>query len=262
MSVSLNEFAVKIVGDDVSHFKRGAYHYYGIPHLGEYRIKLTNDRETRCDAEVSVDGESVGKWRINPHSSITVERPAKLNRRFVFVEEGGSTARGAGVVSGRRDNGLITVVFRPEKESRSWFMPSYINRTNKCLEMNSRNGMRAQEQCYSNVANESMGMGTGMGMGIMDNEMDCATATGVTNDFRSGATILGAGTDQHFTSATPLDEVDRENITTVNLRLVVKRESPFVSVVDAMRTPVSTLRPPRVDRLFDEEPIMFERPYL
>src|SRR5437588_410462 len=114
MSTNLNGFSVNIIGDNVIHFKKGEHNYYAVPHLSEYKIKLSNNRPTRCDAEISIDGDLVGTWRVESFDSITIERPANLNRRFIFVQERSNIAEQVGIRSSK-DNGLITVIFKPER---------------------------------------------------------------------------------------------------------------------------------------------------
>lgn len=114
MSVYLNGFSVSIKGNEAVYIQNGKHNYFSLPHMAEYSINLTNNRSTRCDAEVSIDGESVGIWRIEAHDNIILERPANTNRRFVFVDEKSSVAQGAGIEY-NNNNGLIKVVFSPER---------------------------------------------------------------------------------------------------------------------------------------------------
>lgn len=80
----------------------------------EYTVICRNHLGQRCDVEVSVDGLAVGKWRIDPYSEICIERPAGVERKFTFVQEGSSLAATAGLVP-HSNNGLITAKFYPEK---------------------------------------------------------------------------------------------------------------------------------------------------
>ena len=54
-----------------------------LPDRSQYKLKLTNGHETNCDAEIFIDGETIGKWRITPYSTITIERPANINRKLI-----------------------------------------------------------------------------------------------------------------------------------------------------------------------------------
>ena len=113
MNTSLNGFSVNILGN-VNSFKKDDHNYYALPHMSEYKIKLTNNRPTKCDAQVFIDGESIGIWRINSFDNIILERPANTNRRFIFIKEGSNIAQNAGIYY-NQNNGLIKVIFTPER---------------------------------------------------------------------------------------------------------------------------------------------------
>src|SRR5947207_11001892 len=119
MSVTLNDFGFSIVADDVTHLTKndGRYHYFSLPNFSTYKIKLINNRETRSDAVVSVDGENIGTWRVPAFSTVTIQRPANVNRKLVFVKENSYTAKYAGVTRNDTNNGLVTVVFKPELQN-------------------------------------------------------------------------------------------------------------------------------------------------
>lgn len=79
----------------------------------EYSIVCKNNCFGRCDVELSVDGINVGRWRIEPGSSICIERPAGVAKKFTLVEEGSALAASSGLVP-HSDNGLISATFYPE----------------------------------------------------------------------------------------------------------------------------------------------------
>lgn len=219
MSAHINGFSVKIIGNGVDFFKKNDFNYFAVPHKGEYKIKLTNQRETKADAVVTVDGEEVGTWRVNPYSSITLERPANINRKFIFVAENSKIGRSTGVTPNSYNNGIISVIFKPAKKHFRSF--------------------------WGNMR------------GAMENEIqfDCDTDSIYKNcsyskqqsanqTFESGATILGDKTSQHFGSADHIYDFDKENFTTINLRLVIAKRKKYIPLKSINR---STSMPPRID---------------
>ncbi|AYV82432.1 MAG: hypothetical protein Hyperionvirus1_11 [Hyperionvirus sp.] len=208
MSANLNGFSVKILGNGVDFFKRDNYNYFSVPHKGEYKIKLGNNRETKVDAQVTIGGEDVGTWRVGPYSTITLQRPANINRKFTFVAEDSTIAKNTGVKQNSYNNGLISVLFKPAK--LSFITP----------------------QTYSCE---------------FDSCCNASSRVKSTNRSSSGATILGDPSTQHFASAERITDYDYENISTINLRLVIAKRESYV--------PLSTVRstsiPPRVDEIYD-----------
>lgn len=83
-------------------------------HNETYKIKLGNNNFSRCDAVVTIDGSQVGTWRLQPKSSITIERPADIDKNFTFFKVGTSEGNSAGLKLNDRDNGLVQVEFIPE----------------------------------------------------------------------------------------------------------------------------------------------------
>jgi len=267
MSANLNGYAVNILGKSVTYFTRGSnseYNYFSLPHLTEYTIKLSNNHLTRCDAEIFVDGDSVGMWRIEPLDTIKLERPANLNRRFVFVVEKSHVAKQAGV-RGKSDNGLITVVFTPENKSPSclYFNQPYLS-TASFYDKNQVTYLDA------NSDGDSMTMkNAGDSRQVYQNSTGSIKelSSAPHRQYSSGATILGAGTDQHFTSVQKLRDIDYDNVTTINIRLVVAKNDarPYISIgkmvnetqIDQDIDLVHKMN----DRLFGNDRVSLEKPY-
>lgn len=90
--------------------------YVEIPHNTQYSLLLRNRLDSRCDAEVSIDGIPVGVWRIARTDEIRIERPAHDPGRFTFFVMGSPEASLAGIKAGP-ENGLISVTFKPESNS-------------------------------------------------------------------------------------------------------------------------------------------------
>lgn len=96
--------------------------YVPLEHKSEYSIRLINRHATRCDADVSIDGKSVGVWRVEAGNSIVIDRPSRVNRRFTFVKDTSQEAKQAGVTPAVDTNGLIRAVFTPERHSQDEYL--------------------------------------------------------------------------------------------------------------------------------------------
>lgn len=109
--IYLNEYSVRISpGREVSDG------YVIMKHGDVYTITLRNASQTNCDAEIFIAGNSVGKWRIHPYKSITLERPAHDDGRFTFYRIGTEEFSAIGGEGISKDlQGLIEVAFTPEK---------------------------------------------------------------------------------------------------------------------------------------------------
>ena len=87
--------------------------YFSVPDGSEYAIVLRNMNTTDCDADVTIDGEKIGRYRISAFGEFAIERPEDTSRRFKFVAEGSAIARQAGIETGKNENGLVKVTFYP-----------------------------------------------------------------------------------------------------------------------------------------------------
>lgn len=289
MSVNLNEFGFSIISDDVTHFTRnnGKYHYFSLPNFSEYKIKLINNREARSDAIVSVDGEVIGTWRVPAFDSILIQRPANVNRKLIFIKEDSYTGKYAGVTRDDPNNGLITVVFKPELETLS-----------SCFELDRSLDPHRGTVCpYETVTGyvRSPTYYDKWTYGYDDNITKPPTPENfplylnssgtntqnsgiksVDSGYKTGATILGAGTDQNFSVSARIYKYDKSNITTLNARMVIKKRRPYVTLRDGLNKYVpepsviyddpyfEILYPPvnnLTDRFYNSENILIEKPY-
>jgi len=229
MRISLNRFTVDVTAGNahITNFKRDGNNYFALPDKTEYTIVLGNNRTTRCDAHVYIDGEKVGVWRINSDSSIRIERPANVSRKFTFLKEGSYDAHNAGIKCGKTDNGLLKVIFKPEQE----------------LYFKSR-GCLSFGECMPNVRLESLYNNS------LNDSLSFSSNTFNTQSYSSGATALGDHSSQNFSSTSPITEIDNDNITAIYARLVVNDDylahdpRRFVSLHEAN---LSTNIPPRID---------------
>ncbi len=231
--IHVNGFSLEIISTrPVTKKNIGGANYYLLQHKSIYKLKLTNGRETKCDAEVWIDGEKVGTWRINNRSQIIVERPANISRKFVFLKENSADARFIGIANNNDSNGLIKVIFKPEKytDHFDWYSgissrpfnqyghPKFLLRSN-----NLQNGISLRNYQDQNQLDN------------IDNSIYC-----------NGATALGQHSDQNFISISPINDIDAANITTIMTRLMVDENTnpQLVSLRSALHT---TEYPKRLD---------------
>lgn len=92
--------------------------YVEMRHNTQYSLILRNHPWVACDAEVAIDGIHVGTWRIEPRGEIQIERPVHDTGHFTFFQVGTEEADMAGITK-NPDNGLISVTFKPKKESNA-----------------------------------------------------------------------------------------------------------------------------------------------
>ena len=202
-SINLNNFAVEIIPKSGYSDKTvidGAY-YYKLPHKSEYKIKLSNNHNSKCDAIIWLEGEEIGTWRLNGYQSISIERPANIDRKFTFVRDTSIDAIRAGVTPNSDNNGLIKVLFKPEKDYLYTLDETWCG----CRSLSMNNNINTTTQFMNNNINKSSSM------------YDPVSH----NNVSSGATVLGDRSDQTFRTVGPLYNVDPENITTIYVRLLV-----------------------------------------
>jgi hypothetical protein len=212
--VQLNGFYLKVVpkdGSDHDKLKRGDDNYVALGNGAEYEVVLGNDRDTPCMAELSVEGKEVGTWLIRPHSSIFIDRPADVARRFTFFRETSWQARKGGIVVGEDVNGLVSATFYPKKNYR------FTGRT-------------------SMMTARSPAMMAAPGI----------TSTQLASGYSSGGTVLGEESYQRFGTTNRFrdNEIDWSQVTTITLRLVVREQRSYIPVGAATRR---TSSPRRID---------------
>jgi hypothetical protein len=233
----LNGYSVNVLSDrGVKNIDSNGHNYYALKHKSEYSLKLTNNHNTRCDVDVKIDGEIVGSWRMESFSTIEIERPSHINRKFTFLQENSSDAKNAGIFSGKSKNGLITITFKPE------YAPPVIINYNSNNNNNSSdfgiNEMRSQSASYNLCASD--------GGCIKNNKYDQYNqlyfndSDSYSYTIKSGATALGDNSDQSFSSTSPLKNYDKSKITTIHLRLVVQDDQvnkKYISIADSYGYP-------------------------
>lgn len=238
-TVNSNGFTVEITFNGMSapkHLMNGA-NYFSLPHRAEYKIKLSNNKSARADAHVYIDGEKMGVWRLNQYQLVSIERPVNDHKKFTFLKENTASAHEGGVVSGKSENGIIKVVFKPEKsydeydkydeyDDLEYVTLSNDFRGNIQKKSKSDRGMSnsfeksMSNQSYSNSTNSTNGTNgiNGYTDGANFNE---SYSNSTNNNFSSGGTALGNVSHQQFQNTSALRDIDHDNVTTVIARLVI-----------------------------------------
>lgn len=245
--MNLNGFSLGItaVHGDSEKVKIEGVDYFSLAHGSEYSLSLSNNRSERCDAHVVIDGDKVGVWRINPYSSINIERPVDVKRKFIFLAEDSAEADDAGIPRGRSQNGLVKVTFKPEK--------TYYRDFSNCRCSKNHDYLQATSFGMSNTKGANITLG-------MNNSY-------ANESFSAGATGLGDRSFQNFSTTGKLTHIDHSNITTIQTRLVVPNyhSSPrVIRLRDGLKkTPypkrVETPYPKRVDKKY---PCWWHLPYI
>jgi hypothetical protein len=208
MECSRFDFTTEVLdhrGDvlDVRHTPEGVYVL--VPHGEEYKLRLTNHSPSRADVAVEVDGKEIGRWRVPAQQSRTIERPANIEQKLTFVTEGSLLGERAGVISGRRENGLVRVTFYPER-----YQP--VNTISLMEPLGLRAASPRMERKAMSPRSESM-----LAMAQMP-------------ESHSGATILGERSNQRFMDVGPIRDIDRNRVCEVVFRMVATESQPYRAI--------------------------------
>lgn len=90
-----------------------------LKHKQVYSILLYNSSGLRADAEIKLDGNSIGKFRVNAQSSIEVRRPEEDDGKLTFYKVGSAQGGKALLIEGDDKLGRLEVTFWSEKEERN-----------------------------------------------------------------------------------------------------------------------------------------------
>lgn len=196
--VTLNGYSLSVLDRFSTLDKLPGGNYYALPHRSEYRIKLINDHDYRCNAHVHMDGHSVGVWCMKAFEHLIIERPVNAPYKFTFLNDKSSVSRDLAANVGQNERGLIKVRFEPERTPAVYSVYSpikFFDSDRFDISFNSTN---------QGMSNKAM-------------------------NFGSGVTGLGNRSEQRFGRARTTLDIDRDKITTLYCRLVVdKKKSPYL----------------------------------
>lgn len=182
--------------------------YVELAHGKTYKLNLRNHYyNRRCDAEVFIDGKSLGTWRINANETIVLERPATENGLFTFYMLGTPEADAAQLDKiSAEQQGLIQVKFNLEKIPEIKFTYTNIFSTGN---MGSMIGPTNSGDVICSSKGDSISL----------DSYCCSTA-----NHSAGATGLSGYSNQSFGSTNSLTEYDWNFSTTISLRLIGKKQ--------------------------------------
>lgn len=175
--------------------------YVGLPHGGQYALRLGNHDGRRCLATVRLDGKEIGTFVLYGHETCTIERAPGDTGRFTFYADGTADAEAAGSAAIAGPNrGLVQVEFTPEKRQQA-VRPANVG------VVRSMSAFGPTTRRYQSDQHESYCAGTG----------GERTSGGITG--------LSGHSNQQFVSAAgfPLDESGR---VTISLRLTLWNDGP------------------------------------
>jgi hypothetical protein len=228
--IHLNRFSLEIISDNnVRKVTQNGSTYFALPNESEYKLKLGSNLDTITDAYVWIDDELAGIWRIESFATITIERPSNVKRKFTFLKEGSNAARKAGIIKGNELNGLIKVTFKPKKQYHIAQFTTFSNSS-------------PMEKYSMKSCCQTSSFGD--------------TYQSFNDSISAGATALGDKSSQKFSSTSGISEydVDTDNVTTINARLVIDDDfsQKYVSLRKNRENNVpAPLTPSYWSRIFD-----------
>jgi hypothetical protein len=244
--ISNGSFWVEVLGAGVQPATKE--NYVPVPHNTEYKLVLMNNWFTKADAEVKIDGVSAGKFRVNAQSAITISRPDHTAKNFTYLEEATGEFKEAKGEAKAQENGVIEVVFKPERE-QSWAWRSLSRSATSRRKLESGRGDRG---CDYDSGRERGG-GSYPTIAAFGAPAQAAAAGGsAPAAFTHGMTALGSHSSQTFGSVSSITDIDTAKITKIVFRLVTAKAEPrFESMAAAAEragVPIKTMTvPPRVD---------------
>jgi len=181
-------------------------------------VQLSNNEDTRCDVELHIDGKSAGEWKLLPYSSVTIERGVNSKSRFRFVADGGRL----GTYPGQR--GLITAIFKPEKV-RYHPSPVCVN-CGDILPISGSSLPLSRSDLLLSGDSPSL---SSFPAAKMTAEGARSRALFSASPLRSGITIPGSRSDQHFSYGEALSklDIDWNRVRELSVRLVVGESEPI-----------------------------------
>lgn len=210
--------------------------YVIMQHGKNYQVVMTNSNHTKCQASLTIDGEHIGNFLINPYQTIHVERPLHRNRKFTFYKSGTHQGNQSGIVSGAYNNGVVEVIFTPAMPDMFKDVVTY--KTYICQNSNSSTqlGRKAKQRGYGSSFT------------------DCEESTpelsfgAAAMSFQEGGTGLSGRSGQQFRSA---PELELDNMSSVSLSVRLVSEPSFTSFgtpepLSPFRRPVKVSPPPPV----------------
>lgn len=244
-SIFLNGFSLEILMDN-SPIEKIIYRnssYYSLPNKSEYVIKLGNDHGVKTDAHVWIGNSKIGVWRINPYSKITIEKSANSGKKFILLKEDTIYAQEA-IVNGRDSaNGLIKIIFKPEKISE--YIPKD-NPIDSYYQNQSYDPSETQYLCKSYTDTVTPADKIHRFCAMDDDSYSRYIASTLSPIKKISQN------NQQYKTVGPLENIDDGNITTIYARLVVDDDRStarrkYMALRDSGKINNSTTIPPPLE---------------
>lgn len=208
--------------------------YVVLKHNENFRIKLRNHHKKDghgipSDADVYVNGNFVGCFRIEYGQTVVLEHPLHDSGKFTAYRNGSSEARQIGLDPNSEDNGLIKVVWKPGNyKVRSpyvlpeitWTWPYNPTITYREYDNSYDDGHYSITYSDHTTANYATG-GYVSRKGLFSNTSSCCCASNSGNLVGGGVGLSGHS-NQKFTETDALEYVEGE--TTIYLRIAFREE--------------------------------------
>jgi hypothetical protein len=259
-----DSYIVKIESNEseIDNFIENGHKYCALSHNTPYKIKMINNTDLHANAILRIDGEIMGKWRLNAYSDIIIERPTHNNRKFIFVREDSWEGGMGGIKKGDNMNGVVEVTFIPEIRTyddsfhhlKNIYVPDGFGRS---FPLVNRSGSDSGADSGSGSDSGSWpgswsgygygyesGLGPGFKRNISQNakissDMLSYDSDGIGSNMKGydrsyesysvGGTVLGGSSGQRFGSASHIVE-DLPNKQIKRIRLIVKKTQPYISI--------------------------------
>jgi len=123
--MTLNNFSVRIFAQSESpndnteptRIPSETNQYVYLRHGEHYFIRIKNNFKVDAMAEISIDGDTVGKYLIPAKDKLDIEHPLNDTGKFTFYKSDSDESTAAGLDNAdKRDLGLVSVTFIPFKE--------------------------------------------------------------------------------------------------------------------------------------------------
>lgn len=217
-SINLNGYSLEILMDSepVEKIIYKNANYYALPNNTEYKIRLTNSKDVRTDAYITIDDEKVGVWRINPYSRITLERPTNGNRKFTLIKETSYQPKPTGIEVGLQTNGLIKVEFKPEKYSK--YVPDVADYNDYHKQTYDPTGVHYLCKSYTDTVTPADKIHRFCALN------DSSYDRYVANTLSPPTILSGHHNNQSFKKVDSIVDVDTNNITVIYTRLIVDED--------------------------------------
>lgn len=181
--------------------------YVVLSHGQHYSLRVRSDWEGDSDVEISIDGDSVGGWRLEPGITYRIERSVNDPGKFTFYVAETGEAKMAGIVK-NDSTGLISARFLPEKVAPKptiRFMP----------------GDNTLNAAAPTPDDSGLGLGAAM-PGFSSHVKLPSPPSGAL----AGGTGLSGFSEQTFGEAARVIKHDLEAAVTINLRLIAISTAP------------------------------------